>query len=63
MGNCFPERSWPLVAGAMILTAALTKDQTPEQIARMATFFTVLGDTMALIALDPCLEENEQLNQ
>ena len=53
----FPENSRTLVLAAVILSVALTEDQTPEEIGRMAAFFTVLGDTMALLALQPpCCE-------
>lgn len=54
MSSCFPQDSWSLVMAAVIMAATLSKDQTPEEITRMGTFFTVLGDTLALLALDPC---------
>ena len=39
-------------------------ERTPEEIGRMATFFTVLGDTMGLLAFDPKLQQcQEKLNR
>ena len=42
-----------LALAAVITADALTRDRTAEEIGQMAAFFTVLGDTMALLALDP----------
>ena len=55
---CTPGNESRALAIAAVLTAdALTHDRTPEEIGRMATFFTVLGDTMALLAFDPQLQK------
>ena len=39
------------------MAAALAKDQDADAIGQMAAFFTVLGDTLALLALNPGLAE------
>lgn len=55
---CTPGNESRALAIAAVLTAdVLTHDRTPEEIGRMATFFTVLGDTMALLAFDPHLQK------
>ena len=53
MLHSFPENSRTLILASVILSAVLTEDRSPEEIGRMAAFFTVLGDTMALLALQP----------
>ena len=45
-------REWPLAA-------VLARDQTPDGLGRMAAFFTVVGDTLAMLALQP--EEHEDI--
>ena len=62
---CTPGNESRALAIAAVLTAdALTHDRTSEEIARMAAFFTTLGDTMALLALDPKLQHcQEQFSQ
>ena len=58
---CTPGNGSRALAIAAVLTAdALTHDRTPEEIGRMATFFTVLGDTMALLAFDPQLQKCQE---
>ncbi len=58
---CTPGNGSRALAIAAVLTAdALTHDRTPEEIGRMAAFFTVLGDTMALLALDPKLQKCQE---
>ncbi len=55
MCHGFPEDSRTLVLAAVILSVMLTEDRTAEEIGRMAAFFTVLGDAMALLSLqEPC---------
>ena len=64
--SCTPGNSSRALAIAAVLTAdALTKDRTADEIGRMAAFFTVLGDTMALLAFDPQLKkcQEAQLSQ
>lgn len=65
MSCLFSRDSRELLTLAVALACALTKDQEPEDIDRMAAFFTLLGDTLALFALHPglgqsCLEEPEK---
>ena len=64
-GPCVPGKGSRALAVAAVLTAdALTQNRTAEEIGRMAAFFTVLGDTMALLAFDPQLQAyQEQLSQ
>lgn len=55
---CMPGNNSRALAIAAVLTAdALTRDRTAEEIGQMAAFFTVLGDTMALLSFDPHLKE------
>ena len=53
-----------LAIAAVITADALIRDRTADEIGQMAAFFTVLGDTMALLALDPrpnpCREDLRQ---
>ena len=60
--ECAPSNGSRALAIAAVLTAdALTRDRTADEIGRMAAFFTVLGDTMSLLAFDPqlkCCQEN-----
>ena len=51
--------SWTLVLTAVVLAAVLARDQTPDALGRMAAFFTVVGDTLAKLALQP--EEHEDI--
>lgn len=51
---CTPGNGSRSLAIAAVLTAeALTQGRTADEIGQMAAFFTVLGDTMALLAFDP----------
>ena len=60
MRTGFPEDSRTLIVAAVLLSTVLSEDRTPEEIGRMAAFFTVLGDTMALLALQPpCGDERQ----
>ncbi|MBO5340623.1 MAG: hypothetical protein J6A62_06480 [Oscillospiraceae bacterium] len=60
MCSKFPEDSRTLILAAVILACILIKDQSAEEIGRTAAFFTVLGDALALLALDPCLLQSTQ---
>ena len=55
MHGPFPQDSGTLIVAAMILACTLAKDQPSAEIGRMAAFFTLLGDTLALMALHPNL--------
>lgn len=58
---CSPGNHSRAIAVAAVLTAdALTKDRSADEIGRMAAFFTVLGDTMALLAFDPQLKQCQE---
>ena len=37
---------------AVLAAAALAQEHTAEEAARLAAFFTILGDTLALFSLD-----------
>lgn len=59
--GCTPSNGSRALAIAAVLTAdALTKDRTADEIGQMAAFFTVLGDTMALLAFDPKLKRCQE---
>ena len=59
--GCTPSNGSRALAIAAVLTAdALTKDRTADEIGRMAAFFTVLGDTMALLSFDPQLKKCQE---
>lgn len=65
--NCGPGNSSRAIAIAAVITAdALTRDRTADEIGQMAAFFTVLGDTMALLSFYPqlkgCQENLKQEN-
>lgn len=42
---------WLFLILAAVLAAVLTAGQSPDRAAKLAAFFTVLGDAMALLAL------------
>lgn len=46
------EHNRELVVLAVTAAQALSKGRDSEETARLATFFTILGDTLALFALD-----------
>ena len=49
----FPHDTGTLITAAMILACMLAKDRPAVEISRMGAFFTLLGDTLALMALHP----------
>jgi len=53
--SLFDGDSRDLLVLAVTLSALLAQDQDQEQIGRMAAFFTIVGDTLALFALQPGL--------
>ena len=60
--NCTASNGSQVLAIAAVLTAdALTRGRTVEEIGKMAAFFTVLGDTMALMAFDPHLKQCQEV--
>ena len=48
---------------AAALAALLARDKDQEQLGRLAAFFTVVGDTLALFALQPDLCQPDQPDQ
>ena len=60
MGQLFRGGSQELLAIAVILALLLAQDQDSGQLGRMSAFFTVLGDILALFALQPDLVERYQ---
>lgn len=57
MSCLFPPGSCELLTLAVTLACLLARDQNEDQLARMAAFFDVLSDTLALFALQPGLAE------
>lgn len=45
--------SGQLFALAAAFSAALAQGQNPDQLARLGAFFTIVGDTLSLYALEP----------
>lgn len=42
-----------LLTAATAFSITLAQGQSPTQLSRMAAFFTLVGDTLALLALEP----------
>ncbi len=59
MSYCFhaEEDSRSLLVLAVAMALYLSKDSDSEEMGRMAAFFTVLGDILALFALQPQLTQ------
>lgn len=57
MSCLFDSDSRDLLVLAVTLACALAQDQGQDEIGRMAAFFTVLGDVLALFALQPGLAQ------
>ena len=53
MVSGFRPDSGQLIVLSSALAAMLAQGKSPEEIGRMAAFFTLLGDTLALLALQP----------
>ena len=49
-----------LLARAIALSLCLARDQDQAELGRLAAFFTVVGDTLALFALQPDLRPPDQ---
>ena len=47
------ESNRELAVLAVTTAAALAQEYSPEETARLAAFFTILGDTLALFSLGP----------
>ena len=48
---------------AAALASLLARDKDQDQLGRLAAFFTVVGDTLALFALQPDLCQPDQPDQ
>ena len=68
MCSLFDRDSRELLVLAVALSVLLAQDQEDETVGKMAAFFTIVGDTLALFALQPnlfrscrslCLPESE----
>lgn len=55
MCSLFDSDSRELLVLAVVLAVLLAQDQDEIQIAKMAAFFTIVGDTLALFSLQPGL--------
>ncbi|MGE4277435.1 MAG: hypothetical protein AB7E30_09725 [Lawsonibacter sp.] len=55
MRSLFDSNSCDLLVLAVVLSVLLAQDQNQSQLAKMAAFFTVVGDTLGLFALQPGL--------
>lgn len=56
--SLFDRDSRELLVLAAALSVLLAQDQDEETVGRMAAFFTIVGDTLALFALQPNLFRN-----
>lgn len=55
----FPSGEWLLIASTLV-SIQLAQGRTEEELALMAAFFTVLGDSLALMAITrPALPETD----
>ena len=54
----FDRDSRELLVLAVALSVLLARDQDEEAVGKMAAFFTIVGDTLALFALQPNLFRN-----
>ena len=53
LSHMFSRNSYILLAAAVLLAVLLAWEADVDERGRMAAFFTVLGDTLALLALQP----------
>ena len=58
MCSLFDRDSRELLVLAVALSVLLAQDQDEETVGKMAAFFTIVGDTLALFALQPNLFRN-----
>ena len=50
--SCLGGNNRELAVLAVSVAAVLAREHTPAEVARLAAFFTVLGDTLALFGLE-----------
>ena len=53
MSSIYNANSGELLTMAVALSAAIAQGQSPAQLARLGAFFTIVGDTLNLYALQP----------
>lgn len=53
MSSIYNANSGELLTMAVALSAALAQGQSPTQLAKLGAFFTIVGDTLNLYALQP----------
>ena len=53
MSSIYNANSGELLTMAVALSAALAQGQSPAQLAKLGAFFTIVGDTLNLYALQP----------
>ena len=53
MPSIYNANSGELLTMAVALSAALAQGQSQEQLAKLGAFFTIVGDTLNLYALQP----------
>lgn len=53
----FPGGNRALLAAAVLLASSLAEGRSQEELGQLSAFFTVVGDSLALLALE-CPENN-----
>ena len=53
LSSIYNANSGELLTMAVALSAALAQGQSPAQLAKLGAFFTIVGDTLNLYALQP----------
>lgn len=57
MGFALPGGNRALLSAAVLLASSLAEGRSQEELEQLAAFFTIVGDVLALLALD-APEEN-----
>ena len=60
LSHMFSRNSYILLAAAVLLAVLLAWEADVDERGRMAAFFTVLGDALALLALQPSCPAAEE---
>ena len=60
MSSLYHANSGQLFALAAAFSAALAQGQSSDQLARLGAFFTIVGDTLSLYALEPDQANSEK---
>ena len=53
LSSLYNANSGELLTMAVALSAAIAQGQSPEQLSKLGAFFTIVGDTLNLYALQP----------